>query len=87
MSKYNDKTVLVVDDINDTGTTLQGISAVITNYVDQISNKMAYAHQDIKYATLFDKESSSFTNVEFTANNVLPDQERWIVFPYEEGWR
>ena len=81
------KTVLVVDDINDTGTTLQGIDRVITDYVDSTSNKMAYAHQDIRYATLFDKESSSFDKVEFTANNVLPDQERWIVFPYEEWWR
>ena len=48
---------------------------------------MQYAHQDIKYSTLFDKESSSFSKVEFTANKVLPDQERWIVFPYEEWWR
>ena len=87
LSKYNDKTVLVVDDINDTGTTLQGIDRVISDYVDSISNKMVYAHQDIRYATLFDKESSSFDKVQFTANNVLPDQERWIVFPYEEWWR
>ena len=87
LSKYNDKTVLVVDDINDTGTTLQGIDQVIEDYVSKNVNKMMYAHQDIKYATLFDKESSSFSKVEFTANNVLPDQERWIVFPYEEWWR
>jgi len=87
LSKYNDKTVLVVDDINDSGTTLHGIDKVITDYVDSTTNRMAYAHQDIRYATLFDKESSSFGKVEFTANNVLPDQERWIVFPYEEWWR
>lgn len=87
LSKYNDKHVLVVDDINDTGTTLLGINRVIQDYVQSNTNMMAYAHQDIKYATLFDKESSSFNDVEFTANNVLPDQERWIVFPYEEWWR
>ena len=60
---------------------------VIQDYVQSNTNMMAYAHQDIKFATLFDKESSSFNHVEFTANNVLPDQERWIVFPYEEWWR
>ena len=30
---------------------------------------------------------SEFNEVEFTANVVLPDQERWIVFPYEEWWK
>ena len=44
-------------------------------------------HSDIKYATLFDKESSNFEKVDFTSNIVLPDQERWIVFPYEEWWK
>ena len=56
LSKYNDKHVLVVDDINDTGTTLQGINKVIQDYVQSNTNMMAYAHQDIKFATLFDKE-------------------------------
>ena len=37
LSKYSDKTVLVVDDINDTGTTLQGIDRVITDYVEDMS--------------------------------------------------
>ena len=84
MSKYNGKTVLVVDDINDTGTTLIGIDEVIkgSQRVDMVT-----AHQDITYSTLFDKESSKFSNVRFTANNVLPDEEKWIVIPYEEWWK
>ena len=44
-------------------------------------------HESLKYATLFDKESSNFSNVEFTANRVKPDEEKWIVFPYEEWWK
>lgn len=79
LSKYKDKKILIVDDINDTGTTLIGINEVV--------NGLDFFNQVISYATLFDKESSKFSKVDYTANVVLPDQERWIVFPYEEWWR
>ena len=79
MSKYKDKKILIVDDINDTGTTLIGINEVVKG--------LDFFNQAISYATLFDKESSKFSKVDYTANVVLPDQERWIVFPYEEWWR
>ncbi len=79
LSKYKDKKILIVDDINDTGTTLIGINEVV--------NGLDFFNQAISYATLFDKESSKFSKVDYTANVVLPDQERWIVFPYEEWWR
>ena len=87
LSKYNSKNILIVDDINDSGTTLLGISEVLDSW-DSSNNKNMFAiHESIKYATLFDKESSSFDNVEFTANQVKPDEEKWIVFPYEEWWK
>ena len=79
LSKYKDKKILIVDDINDTGTTLIGINEVV--------NGLDFFNQAISYATLFDKESSKFSKVDYTANVVLPDQERWIVFPYEEWWK
>ncbi len=79
LSKYKDKKILIVDDINDTGTTLIGINEVV--------NGLDFFNQAISYATLFDKESSKFSKVDYTANVVLPDQERWIVFHYYEWWR
>jgi len=87
LSKYIGKKVLVVDDINDTGTTLIGIDSIINDFDSKDNNNMFIRHDDLKYCTLFDKESSEFDKVSYTANNVLPDQERWIVFPYEEWWR
>lgn len=87
LSKYKGKKVLVVDDINDTGTTLLGIDKVIQEFDETINNHQFMMHEELKYSTLFDKESSQFDKVNFTANDVLPDQERWIVFPYEEWWK
>ena len=87
LSKYISKNVLVVDDINDSGKTLHGILSVIKDFDSKQNNNMFTLHEGIKFATLFDKESSEFNEVEFTANVVLPDQERWIVFPYEEWWK
>jgi len=55
--------------------------------INEVVDGLDFFNQSISYATLFDKESSKFNNVGYTANSVLPDQERWIVFPYEEWWR
>ena len=81
LSKYIKSNILIVDDINDSGKTLLGIQDIVW---DSNANSSI---GDIKYATLFDKESSDFGDVDFTANIVLPDEEKWIVFPYEEWWK
>jgi hypothetical protein len=41
----------------------------------------------VKYATLYDKESSKFSKVSYAGKIVTPEEERWIVFPYEEWWK
>jgi hypoxanthine phosphoribosyltransferase len=86
LSKYKGKKILVVDDINDSGTTLIGINAVIEKFDHEHNNNRLVMHEELRYSTLFSKESSNFADVDYTANEVLPDQERWIVFPYEEWW-
>jgi len=87
LSKYNDKTILVIDDINDTGTTLTGIDNVIREFDSTKNNMMFTAHQEIRFATLFNKTMSSFKNVDFYARECTPDYDPWIVFPYEEWWK
>ena len=78
LSKYSDvSNILVVDDINDSGLTLEGISEVI-NKNSLISN--------IKYATIFEKSSSSFA-CDWCALELGEDDINWIVFPYEEWWK
>ena len=79
LSKYNGKRVVIIDDINDTGTTLKGIHEIVVN------EDMA---KNVKYITLFDKLSSDFGDVEITAKELDEVEEKqWIVFPYEEWWK
>ena len=51
------------------------------------NNRMFHLHEGIKYATLYDKESSKFSKVSYAGKIVTPEEERWIVFPYEEWWK
>jgi len=69
--------VLVVDDINDTGRTLQ--------IIDAMYNKRELAHW-VRYAVLLEKPSSKF-NATFVAEEIHADHEQeWIVFPHEDWW-
>ena len=74
-----EKKILIVDDINDTGATLQGIHDIV------VMEGMA---DNVKYITLFDKLSSNFGEVEITAKELDEVEEKqWVVFPYEEWWK
>jgi len=78
--KYTGKNILVVDDINDTGTTLLGIDKIVQE------NDRLFLHGDVKYATIFEKLSSNFGEVDFIGEEISPENDKWIVFPYEEWW-
>ena len=79
LSKYNGKNILICDDINDSGETLNAIDGVVTE------NSLTI---EPKYCTIYDKLSSNFGKiVEFTSIEVMPEEEQWIVFPYEEFWK
>jgi len=78
LSKYNGKNILICDDINDSGSTL--------NIIDESCEKLLTMAP--RYCTIYDKLSSNFgKKVDYTAKEVTPDEEQWIVFPYEEWWK
>jgi hypoxanthine phosphoribosyltransferase len=81
LEKYIDHKVLLVDDINDTGTTLQAIENVIYDDALESGND-----PDLKIATLLSKSQSEYQNVDFYARELTPDNDPWIVFPYEQWW-
>ena len=87
LSKYNSKNILIIDDINDSGETLTAIDDVVMQFDAEENNQMFYLHETVKYATLYDKESSKFDKVSYAGKIVTPEEERWIVFPYEEWWK
>jgi len=65
--------ILIIDDINDTGRTLQLVKNLF-------SDRTAI----IKYAVLVDNKSSNFV-VDFAAKNIDKKVDNsWIVFPWEE---
>ena len=66
--------ILVVDDINDSGATLQ--------YIDDNLVDVGLANCEVKYAVLLDKVSSDF-EVDYCGEAVLNNNE-WHVFPWEE---
>ncbi|MDG2341770.1 MAG: phosphoribosyltransferase family protein [Cytophagales bacterium] len=74
LNKIIDKhlSVLVVDDINDTGNTLADISNIYKNYINKF-----------KFAVIIDNNASSF-NVNYYNKKIDKTVDNsWIVFPWE----
>ena len=87
LSKYIGQNIIIIDDINDSGKTLTGIHSVALGLEKDSEKAIFFLHEGLKYVTLYDKLSSKFGEVKFTANEVAQDEEQWIVFPYEEWWK
>lgn len=75
INKYRNKNILVIDDINDSGETLQGIQDEI-HWLGEC--------EKIKYCTLFNKTQSDFKDIHYYANELTPENNPWVVFPYED---
>ena len=74
LNKIIDKhlSVLVVDDINDTGNTLADISNIYKNFINKF-----------KFAVIIDNKASSF-NVNYYSKKIDKTVDNsWIVFPWE----
>jgi hypoxanthine phosphoribosyltransferase len=81
LEKYGHSNILLIDDINDTGKTLTAIENVILDYaVSEVVDIQ------LKYATLFSKTTSEFNDVDFYVRELTPDNDPWVVFPYENWW-
>jgi len=69
------KKILIVDDINDSGATLQWVKNCFKPHVIQTGN--------VRFATMFDHLGSDFDQVEYTVTELEPENKPWIVFPWE----
>jgi xanthine phosphoribosyltransferase len=84
------KNILIVDDINDTGATLNWImedwqSSCFPN--DPGWEKEVW-NENVKFAVMFDNLSSNFkAKIEFAGEEInKAENDVWIDFPYEDWW-
>ena len=87
---YKRKKILIVDDINDTGATLNWIREDWQESCLPESDRwFTLWGNSVRVATLVDNESSKSTlDVNYSAVAVnKADKDVWIVFPWEEWWK
>lgn len=84
----NEMKILIVDDINDTGETLQWIMEDWER-----SNRPQSAEWDatwgknVRFATVINNESSAFTEIAYSGTTInKAEHDTWVVFPWEDWW-
>lgn len=83
------KKILIVDDINDSGATLEWIrkdwqSSCLPNHPawDAIWNK------NVRFAVIVNNESSKYQGIDYNGRSINKlDDPCWIVFPWENWWQ
>jgi len=79
----NGKRTLVVDDINDSGATLNWL---IKDW-DWGGSNIKWGDV-VRFATIVDNESSSFNRINYSAIDInKANNDEWIVFPWEDWWK
>jgi xanthine phosphoribosyltransferase len=87
---FEQKRILIVDDINDSGATLNWIKEDWMSGALPDNPKWAEIWGDtVRVATLVDNEAStSELNVSYTAVGLnKAEEDCWIVFPWEDWWK
>ena len=87
--KYVHKNILVVDDINDSGATLNWIMKDWQDAVQPTSPLWDNIwNNNIRFAVLVNNEASEFKRIDYSAVEINKAEEpSWIVFPWEVWWK
>jgi hypoxanthine phosphoribosyltransferase len=87
---YNGKKILIVDDINDSGATLNWIKEDWQdNCLPEADCWFKLWNNTVRVAVLVDNEASaSKLNINYSAVDLnKAEEDSWIVFPWEEFWK
>lgn len=81
------KNILIVDDINDTGTTLNNLkNDWQSGCLPHNSSWNDVWHRNVKFAVLIDNEASAF-NCDYNGVTINKfENPEWCVFPWENWW-
>ena len=83
------KNILIVDDINDSGATLNWIKRDWESSCLPQEEKWGDIWSNTtRFAVLVDNQASEFHGINYSAEEINKVEENcWIVFPWEEWWR
>ncbi len=84
------KKILIVDDINDSGATLEWIKKDWPSgcYPNEENVWNSVWHHNVRFAVLTNNMSSNFKGIDYYAWEVNKHEEDcWLVYPWEEFWR
>lgn len=84
----NAKNILIIDEINDTGSTFNWIKQDWQGSCFPDSNRWQNVwNKNVRFAVLIDNESSSFQDVSYAGTSInKAEDDSWIVYPWESWW-
>jgi uncharacterized protein len=82
------KKILIVDDINDTGATLEWIRKDWPSSCLPNDEEWKYVwNKNVRFAVVVNNESSNYEHVDYSGRNINKlDDPSWVVFPWENWW-
>lgn len=86
---FNRKNILIVDDINDSGATLEWIKNDWPALC--MPNDPAWQdiwHSNVRFAVMVNNQASAFKDADYVGTSINKlEKDIWCVFPWEEWWR
>jgi xanthine phosphoribosyltransferase len=86
---YHGKQILIVDDINDSGATLNWIKKDWEDFYSIKPEPWSTIWNDsVRFATLVHNEASEFQQIDYYSEEINKSvEDSWIVFPWEDWWK
>lgn len=83
------KNILIVDDINDTGATLNWIKQDWPSGCLPDDERWSQVwNNNVRFAVLVDNQASNFHDVDYSSVEInKAEEDCWIVFPWEQWWK